>query len=374
MPGCASKILKIDNSEQILENKEYDTVLEVTPIEGSEGTDESGEAGAYVLRDAPPYVPPPSMQMSKEAVAPSHAPSAPRLATPSPVVDKKDGKAGKKMGAVKSAPPAKVGTSSSPAPAAPPTGPKRQPELEDAAGFAGRRPIVDPFRVGESVTLEASYFSVVAGDITLEVRPFKAVNGRKSYHFAGIARSTSVFALFYAVDDLMETFVDYDDLIPYNYALHVKESRQLREVRSFFDWKALRGYVWDRKVTNDKGVKEQKYEWDILPYSQNVFSAPFYLRTFQLEPGKSVHYRIGHEGKNIVVTADVLRREKLSTPVGELDTLVVRPKIEIDGVFKPIGDVFFWLTDDDRKFIVRIEAKIRIGKVVAMVKSINKGQ
>ncbi|MCM2282532.1 MAG: DUF3108 domain-containing protein [Bdellovibrionaceae bacterium] len=374
LAGCASQILKINNSDHILASKEYEEAIEVQTLPSDVGQQE-GDAGAYVLKDAPPYVPPPSAQISAQmaetnveaakqqakstakAGAKGKTASVPK-ATPPPEETAKQNSAPVAVGAATALPIASVE--------------KRQPEIEDSNGFQGRRPVVDPFRVGESVTLEASYFSVVAGDITLEVRPHKVVNGRKAYHFAGTARSTSVFALFYAVEDTMETFVDFDDLIPYNYALHVKESKQLREVRSFFDWKKLRGYVWDRKVTNDKGVKEEKYEWDILPYAQNVFSTPFYIRTFKLEPGKAVHFRIGHEGKNLLLTADVLRREKLSTAIGELNTVVIRPKLEIDGVFKPMGEVYFWLTDDDRKFVVRIEAKIKIGKVVAQVKSINK--
>ncbi len=355
-PGCASKILKVENSDQILENKEYDDALDVRELDPEAGPGHP-EGGLYVSGDAPAYVLPPSQQAAPTTTGKGKG-KTPRKG---PIEKTKESKSAK-------APPGPPVSPPSPVPA------RRQPEIEDAEGFSGRRPVVDPFRAGESVTLEASYFNVVAGDITLQVRPFKVVNGRKSYHFAGIARSTSVFAVFYAVDDFMETFVDYDDLIPYNYALDVKESKQLRKVASFFDWKKLRGYVWDRKVKPDKTVEDKKYEWEIQPFSQNVFSAPFYLRTFRLEPGKKVHYRVGHEGKNIVVTGEVLRREKLDTNVGALNTVVVKPKIEIDGVFKPIGDVYFWLTDDDRKFIVRIEAKIRIGKVVAEVKSIDRGQ
>ena len=69
-----------------------------------------------------------------------------------------------------------------------------------------------------------------------------------------------------------------------------------------------------------------------------------------------------------------MRREKLKTPMGELDTVVVKPKIELEGVFRLVGDIFIWLTDDDRKFIVRIETKIKIGTIVGAVKSIERGR
>ena len=248
-----------------------------------------------------------------------------------------------------------------------------QPSIEDPEGFAGRRPLKDPFRVGEKVTLEASYFGVVAGEMTLEVRPFVHVNGRKSYNFAGTAISTSVFAMFYAVNDWFETYVDFEKLRPFSYALHVKETKQLREARSLFNWETMKASFLDKKVNAEKQVEEKKQEWALPAFSQNIFSIAYYIRTFQLRPGKKLAIRLSHENENLVVTTEVLRREKLSTPIGEFNTIVTKPKIEINGVFKPVGDIFIWFTDDDRKFIVRMEAKIKIGTVVASVKSLDKG-
>ncbi len=85
-------------------------------------------------------------------------------------------------------------------------------------------------------------------------------------------------------------------------------------------------------------------------------------------------FRVADEGKNIVFTGEVLRREELSTKIGKLKTLVIKPTIEVDGAFKPVGDILIWLTDDDRKHVVRIESKIKIGTLVAKLKSIDKGR
>ena len=38
------------------------------------------------------------------------------------------------------------------------------PSIEDSEGFVARRPTVDPFRVGEKVVLNLSYFNIVAGN------------------------------------------------------------------------------------------------------------------------------------------------------------------------------------------------------------------
>jgi hypothetical protein len=215
---------------------------------------------------------------------------------------------------------------------------------------------------------------VVAGDLTLETRPFVEVNGRRSYRFLGTAKSTSVFAMFYAVDDWFETFVDYETLIPSSYALHVKESKQLREARTLFDWSKKKAFFWDKKINAEKQLEEKKQEWDLVPYSQNIFTSLFYLRTFQLVPGKKIAFYLAHEKENLYVTSEVLRRERITTPAGSFNTVVIKPKIQLNGHFKPVGDIFFWMTDDDRKLVVRFESKIKIGSIVAVAKKVELGQ
>src|SRR5690606_8009844 len=116
---------------------------------------------------------------------------------------------------------------------------------------------------------------------------------------------------------------------------------------------------WDKKINAEKRVEERNSEWDILEYSQNVFSAPFYIRSFQLVPGKKINFRVAHEKENLIVKAEVLRRERIATPAGEFNTVVVKPQIELNGFFKPVGDIFLWFTDDDRKLLVRMESKIK---------------
>jgi hypothetical protein len=249
----------------------------------------------------------------------------------------------------------------------------RQPDIEDTEGFAGRRPIVDPFRVGEKVTLNLSYFNIVAGQMNIEVKPFAVVNGEKAYHFEVTAKSNSFFDRIYAVEDKAETYVSYDELVPYNLVISIKESKQLAETRTFFDWKETKANYWKKRFTKEHGEESKKLEWNIQSYAQNVVSVAYYLRTFKFEPGKKLAIRVADEGKNIVFKGEVLRRETLDTALGPLKTVVIKPQLTVDGVFTPVGEILIWLTDDDRKFIVRLESKIKIGTIVAKLASIEKG-
>lgn len=250
---------------------------------------------------------------------------------------------------------------------------KRLPEIEDTIGFNGRRPISDPYRVGEKVTLMLTYFGVSAGDATLEVKPFAEVNGRKAYHFYSKLTSSSVFSMFYKVDDFCESYVDYEQLVPLNFTMSVKESKQLREVRTFFDWKSQKADFWEQRVTAEDGKKENKKNWELVPFAQNVYTALQYVRVFQLEDGKTYSYHVSDDGNTWDVKAEVVRREILKTDLGNFKTVVIKPEVATKGILKPMGEVFFWFTDDDRKFPIKFESKIKIGKIVGYLKGLEKG-
>ncbi len=251
---------------------------------------------------------------------------------------------------------------------------KRWPNYEDTENFSHRRPINDPYRINEKVKLEISYFGVTAGYMTMETLPFKKVNGRKAYHFRMTIKSSSTFSLFYKVEDYAETFIDYERMVPFNYVIRMDETNKVGENKALFDWKNYKAYTWERKIDKKKGKQEKNYEWDLIPWAQNVFSAPFYLRSFTLKPGKNLKVLVGHRGENIEMTAQVLRKEKLKTKMGTINTVVIKPKFIIDGDFKPVGDIVFWHTDDDQKLVVRMEAKIKIGTIVGSLDSWSRGQ
>lgn len=255
-----------------------------------------------------------------------------------------------------------------------PDTPRRQPEIEDDVDFNGRRPLKDPFRVGEEVVHNVHYFKVSAGELRMKVEPFVMVNNRKAYSFVMAITTSSLFSTFYSVDDRVETFVDYEDLVPRVFRLHVKESGQLREAKMLFDVEKNTATFWEKKVTKARGEEEKKQNWEILPFTQNVYSAIYYMRNFKWEIGKEYSFRVANDKENLIFSGKALRREVLETKLGPMNAIVVQPNFYLKGKFQPIGDNFIWLSDDDRKFVLRIESKIKIGTLISEVVSITPGR
>ncbi|GIL17731.1 MAG: hypothetical protein BroJett040_14820 [Oligoflexia bacterium] len=339
--GCATKVLKVDKEQEsrLKENREFEQSIQIVAVE------EVSPSQGAVLKA--PTEPTPETKLT------------PEKARQKPVKEKK-----------KALKPAKVKEAVPPTPEVPT---RRQPELESDVGFDGRRPIKDPFRVGEKVVHSVNYFKMKAGTLTLEVKPYAQVNGRKSYNWKTSIATSPFFESFHAVDDYSVTMVDYETLVPYVYTLHVKETGKLLEARALFDREKSMATYWEKKVTDKDGEQEKKHQWEIPDYSQNVFSAAYYMRLFEWKVGVEHSFRVAHDQENLIFRAKAIRKERISTDAGEFDAIVVKPEMELKGKYKPVGDIYMWLSDDDRKFILRIESKIKIGTLVSEVIEIQKG-
>jgi hypothetical protein len=258
-------------------------------------------------------------------------------------------------------------------PLAPPVG--RQPEIEDSEGFDNkRRPLNDPFRVGEVVEHEVSYLGATAGAIQFKVRPFSVVNGRKSYNFFIDLKSNSFFSRVYAVDDQVQTYVDFETLVPHVFKLNIRDSGQVKEAQSYFDNVNLKADYWEHRFTEKNGHEEKKTNWAILPYSQNPFSAVFYMRVFKWVVGKEYVFRVADDEKNVTFKAKAIEKTVLNTEAGKFNAIKLKAEVHSSGNLAKATDFYMWISDDDRKFIIRIEVKLPIGSLVSEVVDIEKGK
>src|SRR3989338_3265834 len=250
--------------------------------------------------------------------------------------------------------------------------PKKKSYFEEPHAIQRKNMLIDksPFRVGEKTTYKLTWFAIKAGEVTMEVHPFAYVNDRKAYHFLGSVKSSSVMDLIHSIDDWMESYVDTDTFYPFKAALHGIETDRLREGRTIFNYDKRKVSYWMKRVHVGKGTKEKQATDKIFPGMVDIFSSAYYLRTLPLKVGKKYQADLYYEGKRYVVNAMVLGREKFETEFGLIDTIVVRPTAKFEGQMQTSGDTKIWFTDDDRRFLVQLETKVKIGYLMGKVKTI----
>lgn len=236
-----------------------------------------------------------------------------------------------------------------------------------------RRKGKGPFYPGEYHKFSLTYFGVEAGTLDLYVKPYKYIKGRKVYHLSGHGKSTSVFSLFYRVNDTGDSFMDYDGLFSHKFHMKLDETLQQHEIIELYDQEERKVHYYQRMIHKRKGFKLKQFVKDTYEFTQDAITAAFYLRTLDLEVGKEYSYPIVSNGKSWTVKAKIIRKEMIKTDAGEFEAFVVKPETHFEGVLQKKGDVFFWISADEHKAFLKIDAKVKIGSVIAYLKELKYG-
>ncbi len=245
----------------------------------------------------------------------------------------------------------------------------------EAPGAIPNRWSIEPFlKAGERTLFDITYFGATAGQLELNVLPSKVVSERLSYHFRATATSTSVFSLFYRVNDVAESFMDTVGLFSHKYSLKLDESKQLRDVLELYDYRKKKAYYWSKLEHNDKGAKSEQSEIDLVPFTQDGLSAFFFVRTLPLKVGKVFEFPVVNNGKLRTVRVTVVREESLATKIGEFSAFVIKPEVVLDGILQNSGDSFMWISNDSKRRILKMDAKIKVGSVIGYLREYSDGE
>ncbi len=237
-----------------------------------------------------------------------------------------------------------------------------------------RRPLVEPAWVGETIWLDVSWLKTRAGEFQLEVLPYKSINDKKVYNFKGTARTADFFAFIYKAVDTVESFVDYEGWFPYKFTLNGDETRWKRNYIELYDHPNKKQYVHvinqkvkTGEVDEDKGYKE------LTPLAQDSISAVYYVRTQNLEIGKVIKFPMTANGRVWDTEVHVVEKEEIDTKAGRMKAIKTKVMTYFKGNLEQKGDAFLWFSDDDRKYLLKFEAKVKIGWVAGVVKKIEPG-
>ncbi len=208
------------------------------------------------------------------------------------------------------------------------------------------------FGVNEKFTFEINYGFINAGGATMEVARLIEYNGRPCYQTVTRAFSNSFFSNFFKVDDRVESIIDALGIFTWRFEKNLREGNYRSDRRYNFD-------QHQNIVFSDKDTVE------VAPYVQDALSVLYFVRTQQLEVGKSVYVENFTDGKKYPLEVRVLRKEEVSVPAGTFDCVVVEPLLQSVGVFKHEGKLTVWLTDDRLKMPVLMKSKVLVGSIAA---------
>ncbi|NTW60767.1 MAG: DUF3108 domain-containing protein [Nitrospirae bacterium] len=223
-----------------------------------------------------------------------------------------------------------------------------------------------PFHPGEKLTYNISWSNVFsAGTAVMEVKKEKADDGGDVLRFISTARTTGMVDSVYTVRDTVQSFVNYLTLQSISYDLNSRHGKRKKQRKLLFDHEK-------KTVTYSEGGSLQTL--DIPDDTQDALSSLYYIRSKpEFITGKAIMVDIHDSGKNWAIEVQVLGREKIKTPVGEFNTIKLKTYPKYEGVFMHKGEIFMWLTDDDRRIPVLMKSTITIGSIVATLTDMKLG-
>lgn len=214
------------------------------------------------------------------------------------------------------------------------------------------------FQIPERLEFEISYTGIPAGRAVQE-----ATRTGNEIQIVSTARSAAWLKLFFPVDDRVESLLagstqEHPLGVPRLFRERIREGGTRRQKDVHFDRQKLE--VTTRDLLN-KSETTQK----ISAHTYDTLSSFYYFRTVALQTGKSSYIEI-FDGKRLWNTeVKVLRRELLETPLGSFRTVVIHPILKHEGIFARTGDIYIWLTDDERRIPLLMKSKVKVGSITA---------
>lgn len=248
---------------------------------------------------------------------------------------------------------------------------KKMKKSEKPFVFPVRRPEKVPFNVGEKLEYGIRFVGVPAGSLRLEVLPFKTVNERKVFHIHGHAKTAALFELVYRVNDQVDSYWDYDGIFSHRFTMDLDESKQSRKVIELYDYEKLKSFYWNRIDHVDKGFSEQKEEHDIALWGQDPLAALYYLRVAPLpkEKDKLFKFPTFLDGKLWWTHLKYQGQEKIYAGGRYFEAHTYSLENYQNGELKN-KDNTVWISADEHKYILRVEAKIKVGSFAVALEEI----
>jgi hypothetical protein len=228
------------------------------------------------------------------------------------------------------------------------------------------------FQEGEAITYEAAYnwgpIWVNAGLVTFTVEKDKYL-GKESYHLKSTGKTYPSYDLLYKVRDYYESWIDPATFLSFEFRRQIYEGGYSLINTLKFD------HPGNRIISNTKSNNNPQ-RTDTLkmhPGAFDMLSAVYFTRTIDLSSLKtdvkipvwviiddcfySIYLR--SLGKEIIETKDGTKYRCVK----------ISAKMVQGTIFRGDEDVLIWVTDDENKIPVYIEAKIIVGTVKAYLKS-----
>jgi Protein of unknown function (DUF3108) len=216
----------------------------------------------------------------------------------------------------------------------------------------------------ERLVYDLTWTGIKAGTATQEL-----IQGKDDMRIISTARSADWISVFFPVEDRVVSILSKGTAthlgLPRDFRMTISEGTHRRDREIIFDHARQKALYIDHRSS-------ERTEVAIDANTYDAYSSFYYLRNLPLQPGKSVYVSILDNKDLYNVEVQVLRKERLKTVLGEVNTILIKPLMKTEGIFNRKGAIYIWLTDDARRIPVLMQTKVAIGSITATLVEVTK--
>jgi uncharacterized protein DUF3108 len=205
--------------------------------------------------------------------------------------------------------------------------------------------VTRPYGIGEKLVYDLAVGGAKVGLGTMSIIAGESIEGHETFH--------SIFDIkggifFFKVDDRLESWFEPETATSHRFYQLINEGKYHKE--RYFD------IYPDSAKLHQRGFEQKESVHEALDDA----SFFYFIRTVPLNIGETYTYtRYFRPEKNPVIVK-VLRREKIKVDAGTFNTIVLQPIIKSGGLFAEGGEALIWVTDDNRRIMVQLRAKMPV--------------
>lgn len=218
------------------------------------------------------------------------------------------------------------------------------------------------FQSGEYFKFQVSYGIVNAGIATLHLNE-TTNDGKKVFHAKGYGYTTGVTKAVFKVQDDYQSYFDIRTGQPYRYIRKINEGGYTKNEEGFFQYAKNNVLVKDHKNNSQKNVANNNRN------IQDIISSFYYLRNHpkinQMKKGEMIEIDMFFDSEVYKFKLKLLGKEEIKTKFGKVKTLKFRPYVQSGRVFKEEESLTLWVSDDENKIPLKIQASLLVGSLKA---------
>jgi hypothetical protein len=198
-----------------------------------------------------------------------------------------------------------------------------------------------------------------AAKISFSINGYKYIGNKKVYYFKSIIKTTGLMNSLFLVNELVESFSDVKDFYSHRYQIDGIEGKLMKNKVELYDSEKKTGILY-KKETRDNQSSELKKDINIIPYSQDILSSFYKIRTLDFESNKNLEFNVISGEKNKTLKLKVLNSSSFVND--ERISNIECYKLELSFNDDKLKDnIILYIEKTKTKRILYIEVPLKLG-------------